>query len=117
MLNDDFLIDCGYKRFERSNIDPEGIECKYQKRFDDDIGKKYFITANKWRSFKHPFRDEVLPESFEFEVCFSDKETGKPIKLAFYSGWLLSEAEAMVEQLWKTGLFEYYERFDETETE
>ena len=43
-----FLEDRGYKRYSPSVIDGEGVTDCFQKRFDDEKGKKYFINVKRW---------------------------------------------------------------------
>ena len=48
MMTDEYIIEKGYKEFEPSPLKNNSISKCFQKRFDDENGKKYFITINKW---------------------------------------------------------------------
>lgn len=104
------LIEKGYKHFKPGPLDHEGITDMYQKRFDDKVGKKYFITIHKWRAWTHPYTGEVYRPTYEFNVQFS--YCGKPINMTAFSGWELEEAEQKYEEIWQKCNFDYYEIFD-----
>lgn len=107
---DEVLKEHGYHEFEPGKYDSQYIETKFQKRFDDEIGKKYFITINKWHSFTNPLSNEQYGPGYEFTTQFNIHENC--IDLNLFSGWSVEEAEKQVEELWQTGKFDYYEVFD-----
>ena len=110
----DELIARGYKRYEPSRIDPEGVECLLQKRFDDDFGKKFFITVRIWRRWVHPYTGDISPQSYEFDIQFSEDD--KPINVQFFGGsWTIDEVEDRVEKMWYEMDFDYYEVWDTEE--
>ena len=48
-MDDEYLLERGYKEYLPNPVlDNESIVKKFQKRFDDDFGKKYFIDVTKW---------------------------------------------------------------------
>ena len=47
-MTDEYLIEQGYKKYEPTRFDNESVVARFQKRFDDDFGKKYFIDVLKW---------------------------------------------------------------------
>ena len=116
-MTDQYLIEKGFHQFRPTpRLDPERIETKFQKRYDDIFGKKYFITINKWGEFKHPYTGEVFPASYEYDVQLhkkDDRENAKAVDLLFHSTWGLEEVEEYMEKLFDTGLFEYYEKWEE----
>ena len=98
------------KIIEYSRKYNEGIEKNYQKCFRDDIGRKYFIDIHKWRDIRHPYTGELIEGGYEFTTQLSDKNTDKPIDLNLFSGWIIEEAEATIERIWKTQ-FRYYDKY------
>jgi len=119
-MTDQDLINRGFKQFEKASFEPYGIETKFQKRYDDEIGKRYFITVNKWRSIVDSRTGMKWPPNYEYEVYF-EKHDGdgkggfgeKAIKILLYAGWGIDEVEEYVQKLFETGLFEYYEKWEE----
>lgn len=101
------LIEKGYKEFKPEPFKSLSISTGYQKRFDDKIGKKYFISIYKWKSWVHPTTQEVIPESYEYEIQFT--RGGKALDLLFHSSWDIDDVEHQVEFLWETGYYDYYE--------
>lgn len=106
---DEYLRIKGYKEFKPSPIDNQGI-CKcFQKRFDDEIGKKYFITVNKWdwtytNSISYDF-------TYEYTLQLYNKDKHNPINMTLFSGWEIDEVEEFIKELWTTDRFDYYEVF------
>lgn len=116
-MTDQDLLDRGFKQFApMPHLDPEGIETRFQKRYDDEVGKRYFITVNKWRVFKHPYTGEEFPATYEYSVQLYKKESRRDVKavdLLFHSAWSIDEVEEQMEKLYETGLFEYYEKWED----
>lgn len=110
---DDYIMSRGYVRYEPNSFDYPGIVDKFQKRFDDENGKKYFIDVVKYGEITHPVTGEEIPASYEYEVYLKPKKMGCTIKLLLYAGVggsdELTEVEEYVESLFNTGLYEYYE--------
>ena len=106
-IYDDFLIRRGYKEFPPTPYDRYVSKC-FQKRFDDKIGKKYFITVCKYDPI-HPM-DSV---GYEYNIQLKNINNENPINLNYFAGWEVEEVEEYMDKLWATGLFGYYERWDE----
>ncbi len=118
MVDDKILLDAGYVRFEKNKMfDSEGVECKYQKRFDDENGTKYFITVDKWKPYAHPYTGKQIIGGYEFFIQLSDKETDAPVNIQLFSGWDLDAAEKRAEDFWNMGVWRYYEEFEHSRTE
>lgn len=98
LYNEELLIKNGYKKYKPSPIDNECITDLYQKRFDDDIGKKYFITINRWNS--------------ECTTQLYQKDTHNVLDISFHKDWELKDVEFYIEKLFNTGKFDYYERWN-----
>lgn len=117
-MNDEYLLERGYKQYKPLPvIDNESIVAKFQKRFDDDFGKKYFIDISKWSYDFIPVnrRDEWWkPYSYEYDLyvtMFGEEE--KPIYLKFGTSWTLEEVEAFAEDFFNKMKPNYYEDWDE----
>ena len=112
MLSTEELLERGYTQFiPNYQFKSKDIELCYQKRFNDKNGKKYFITINKWRAFTM-VNGTTIPSNFEYEVQLYSKNEHEPLDLLFHSDWTLDRVEKYMEQLWNTGLFDYYEMFE-----
>ena len=106
-IYDEYLIKRGYKEFTTAPYNEYASKC-FQKRFDDKIGKKYFITVHKYDPI-HPM-DSV---GYEYGVQLKNVNNENPINLNYFAGWKVEEVEEYMDKLWATGLFGYYERWDE----
>lgn len=117
-MDDKYLLERGYKQYKPLPvIDNESIVAKFQKRFDDDFGKKYFIDVAKWSHDYIPAdrRDEWwTPYSYAYHLyvtMFEEKE--KPIYLEFGTSWTLEEVEKFAEDFFNKMEPNYYEDWDE----
>lgn len=117
-MDDKYLLEHGYKQYKPLPvIDNESIVAKFQKRFDDDFGKKYFIDIAKWSHDYVPEyrRDEWwTPYSYAYHLyvtMFEEKE--KPIYLEFGTSWTLEEVEEFAEDFFNKMEPNYYEDWDE----
>ncbi len=115
-MTDEYLIERGYKKYPPvTAFYDKYIVAMFQKRFDDNFGKKYFINVLKW---SHDFipaerRDEWWePFSYEYEVSMTMFEDDKGIDLKFHSSWAVEEVENFVEDFFKKMKPNYYEDWD-----
>ena len=103
------LTEHGYKKWiPGSRIDT--FDYSYQKRFDDDFGKKYFIDFQFYDYMKY-YHDHGI--SVKASVTFNNdnEEPGKldkPVWLDFDFN-SIEQAEAFVEMMWKASNSQYYE--------
>ena len=111
------LLKAGYAEYRPGPLDHESIERKFQKRIDDEVGKKYFINAHKWRDAVHPTTGEKISSPIEFEIQLCDKETGNPVNLLLFGGWTIEDIEKRAEEFWDMGCWKYYEVFQSPEEE
>jgi hypothetical protein len=112
MMTDEYIIEKGYKEFEPTYLNsPNVVKC-FQKRFDDDKGKKYFITINKW-DWTSFHRNDMVDYSYELETQIYKKNTHEPIDMTFFAGWNVDEVEEYMEKIWSPELFDYYEEWYE----
>lgn len=117
-MDDEYLLERGYKEYLPNPVlDNESIVKKFQKRFDDDFGKKYFIDVAKWSHDYVPVhrRDEWwTPFSYAYHLyvsMFGEEE--KPIYLEFGTSWTLEEVEKFAEDFFNKMEPNYYESWDE----
>ena len=110
MMTDEYIIEKGYKEFEPSSLKNNSISKCFQKRFDDENGKKYFITINKW-DWTWTHRDDMPDHSYELETQLYKKDTREPIDMTFFSGWEIDDTEEYLEKIWNTEMFDYYEEW------
>ena len=116
-MTDQDFISRGFKQFPPTYpIDSDGIETKFQKRYDDEIGKRYFITVNKWKPIVDHRDGKTWPPNYEYEIYFQKddgNDSTKAIKILLYAGWDIDEVEEYIQKLFETGLFDYYEKWEE----
>ena len=111
-MNDEYLFEHGYKQYPPSPIDSEHIVAKFQKRFDDDFGKKYFIDVSKCSQ-------EFIPEYhrnkwwtpfvYEYDSYVTVSEEEKPVYIKFGTSWTLEEVEKFMENFFDKMEPNYYE--------
>lgn len=101
----DEILENGYKEYPVNSF----VKCDkfFQKRFRDEKGTKYFIDIEY---FEH---QGILEPSFEYVVYFTVGEDNRAIRIRLYSGWSLTQVEEFVEKMWKTKLYNYYEKDEE----
>lgn len=103
------MTDRGYKEFEPTRFHSAGIRRCFQKRFDDDTGKRYFIDVHEWEPFSGC--ENVVP--YEYEIQLYQKGTHNPINLLFFAGWDLDSVEEHVKNMFESGMYDYYERWED----
>ena len=101
--NDEFFIDKGFHRYEKTEFQNDGIDYNFQKRYDDEIGKKYFLDVAKW-NWKEFHRSELPDYSYEISCQLYKKDDHKAVDIQFHSDWDLEEVEDFVEFLFQNGL-------------
>lgn len=110
------FIDKGYTPYDPTPFDSNSIIKRYQKCFKDDVGKKYFIDILVWdNSFVPPDRRDKWWHrySYEYSTQLYGKGTHDAIDFLYHSSWTLEAVEKNLEQLFATGLFDYYEEWDQ----
>lgn len=114
-MTDEKLLERGYKQYSPTPFDNNSIVARFQKRFDDDFGKKYFIDALKWSQEYVPLdrRDKWWkPFVYEYEVQITIGENENSINLGFFSSWTIEEVEEFMEDFFKKMQPNYYESWD-----
>ena len=118
-LTDEYFLNRGYKKYDKTQFQRSDIYLyNFQKRFDDEKGKKYFIDinkySNKWMSEYDKQQDWYKPYSYTYSCQLYEKETHAPINLEFFSDWSIERVESFVERLFQNGELDYYEKWDES---
>lgn len=114
-INDEYLLKHGYKEYPPTPFDRDSIVKRFQKRFDDNNGKKYFIDVVKWAHYFVPpdRRDEHWkPFGYEYETHITMYEDEKPINIKFFSNWELEDVENFMENFFEKIKPNYYETWD-----
>lgn len=116
-ITDEYLLERGYKQYKPTPVlDSDLVVAKFQKRFDDDFGKKYFIDVVKW---SHDFVPEYhrdkwwKPFTYSYEVYTTMFENEDAMKIEFYSSWSLEQVEEFMEDFFDKMKPNYYEDWDE----
>lgn len=110
------FINKGYHAYNPTPFDSNSVEKRYQKRFDDEIGKKYFIDIIVWdNSFVPQDRRDKWwsPFGYEYSTQLYRKDSHDAVDFLFHSSWTLEQVEEHLEKLFDTGLYDYYEKWDE----
>jgi hypothetical protein len=116
-MTDEYLLEHGYKEYQPTAYDDDYIVGRFQKRFDDDIGKKYFINAIKYSQEYIPEcrRDRFWePFIYEYEVHITMNKNEDPLILHFLSSWNTEEIEEFMESFFERMNPNYYETWEES---
>lgn len=119
-INKDNLLAANYKSFDSSfeaQRYPEYYLESFQKRFDDDRGKKYYITLHALKDLK-PDRT-IFAVDCQFNVPHGDQELTFNAELLLRKNpdypplTQIEEMEEFYENLWQRLNCKHYERFNE----
>lgn len=113
-MTDEYLLEHGYKKYSPTSFDNECVVARFQKRFDDDYGKKYFIDISQWSQDYIPISyrsDDWELYGYEYEIHFSMYEEDKSLKLTFYNSWSLEEVENFAKEFFEKMKPNYYENW------
>lgn len=114
-MTDEYILEKGYKQCNPTHYDSEYIVARFQKRFDDECGKKYFINVLKWSHNFVPVerRDEYWqPYGYEYEVQVSMYDEKNTMDLHFFSDWTLNRVEEFMVEFFEKMCVDYYEVWD-----
>jgi hypothetical protein len=119
-INPEILEKNGYRSFNnnmRSHNNP-AYKISYQKRFDDEFGKKYFITFDFTHYKPGMFGNDSIPEdmSWEADVQLNTLDDGT-INLTYFGAknHKLEQVETFFETQFNTYLYKHYE-YDSSHT-
>ena len=48
VITDEYIKEHGFKEYNPTRFDNDSVILRFQKRYDDNFGKKYFIDILKW---------------------------------------------------------------------
>lgn len=115
---DEDFIKRGYKKYSKTPFDSESVMYNFQKRFDNENGKKYFIDIrkidNRWMEDKYVNKSWYRPFTYEYSCQLYKKETHDALDIDFHSSWTIEQVENFVEKLFQDGLLDYYETWEGT---
>ena len=102
------FIPLGFHEYKPTQFDPYVITC-FQKRYDDNIGKKYFLDIKV-----HDFTFADIPEQYHPAISCQlyQKYTHDAVNLDFID-WDLRQVENFVNAMFASGLLEHYETWEE----
>jgi hypothetical protein len=109
-MTDEYILSKGYKEFKPTQFDGSNVIKCFQKRFDDDKGKKYFITIKKW-DWREFHREDMPDYSYELETQLYKKDSHCPLNLTFFNGWTVDDVENHLEEMWNPDIYDYYEEW------
>ncbi len=113
---DEYFFNLGYKKYDKSQFDSDITIYNFQKRFDDEKGKKYFIdvhkVSNEWFSVSEKNKERYVPYSYTYSCQLYKKGAHVPVNMEFFSDWTIDQVEEFVEKLFQNGELDYYEKFD-----
>ena len=115
-MTNEYLLEQGYKKYPKTPFDNEFIVARFQRRFDDDFGKKYFIDVIRWSNDYIPVSHRGSNwelYSYEYEIHFSMYEEEKSLNLKFFNSWSLKEVEDFAEDFFNKMKPNYYESWDD----
>lgn len=110
MLTRNQLLAAGYKPFSQRNL-KQFTSQFYQKRFDDSVGKKYFITIAEYDNREHQDRIPQLKDfSYAPESQFETR--GVTFEVEMLSPESVEQMEMFFEDMWTSMMCEHYERWE-----
>ena len=118
MITEEILLKKGYKKFINSYVkdtESDTYACSYQKRFDDEIGKKYFITLDLHDCYYalSIFTSEHIKLWSVNVQFYIQKEATFKVEYFIYDNTTIQMIEAFYEKLWGVMGCKYYEKWDE----
>ena len=110
MLTREALLSAGYRQFKQKNI-REFTDQFYQKRFDDNQGKKYFITIAEYDNSKYKVSHPMLPD-FSYSPDGQFESNGTTFNVEMLTPKSVEEMEAFFERMWVDMKCDYYEEWE-----
>ena len=118
LMTNEYLEKKGYRKYRPTAFDNEHVVARFQKRFDDEIGKRYFIDVVRWSNEYIPENrrgDWWTPYNHEYEVQIYMFEDRKPLNFHFFCHWTLEEVEKYMEEFFEKMKPNYYETWYEND--
>lgn len=110
------LINAGYTRYDPPRF-KDCVTDIFQKCIKDDIGKRYFITVERWDYSGISAQGAAISPHFQWWNQMTYKSNGETVEIECFHGWSIEDAEKFYADLWRTGWFKYYERYDYADDE
>lgn len=114
-MTDEYLYEHGYAKYPPTPFDDKYVVARFQKRFDDNFGKKYFIDVLRWSHDYIPmsYRGEDWElYGYEYQMQFSMYTEEKSLELTLFNSWTLEEVENFAEEFFKKMKPNYYENWE-----
>ena len=102
VITDEYIKEHGFKEYNPTRFDNDSVILRFQKRYDDDFGKKYFIDILKWDNSYVPAdrRDKWWkPYSYTYETQITMFKDCKALNFEFFSDWTLEQVEKFMEEM------------------
>lgn len=105
----EWLVPKGFYEYKPTPFHKDTVKTCFQKRYDDDKGKKYFIDVDIW---DYSWSDRI-PENYIPEIRCQLYQTGThdAFNITFIS-WEIGQAEEFVENMFQSGVIEHYETWE-----
>ena len=115
-MTEEYILSKGYHKEKPLQFDDKAVICRYQKSFDDEIGKKYFIDILKYDLSRVPekMQTELKDiDAYEFEMQVTIGEGNKVINMRYFCDWTLDDVEKFAADFFDKMKINYYEIGDE----
>lgn len=115
-ITDEYLLEKGYKKYPPSPLDNKSVVARFQKRFDDNFGKKYFVDILRWSNDYIPMScrsEDFEIYSYEYEIYFSMCQEERDLKVKFFNNWSIEDVEIFAEDFFEKMHPNYYEDWDD----
>lgn len=112
---DKILIARGYKQYPPSAFDSDIVVALFQKRVDDENGKKYFINVKKndMSFIPEGHRGNYWkPFSYDYNIQVTFGEDERTVNLEMFSGWSIEQVEQFMKDFFDKMKPNYYELWD-----
>lgn len=104
-----YLIPLGFHEYKPTQFDKNYVVTCFQKRYDNEVGKKYFIDA---KVIDFTFTDKV---PMKFHLSYScqlyQKDTHEAFNIEFID-WGIKEIEEFINKMFDNNMLDYYEYWD-----
>lgn len=114
-MTDEYLYEHGYAKYPPTPFDDKYVVARFQKRFDDNFGKKYFIDVLRWSRDYIPMShrgEDWEPYGYEYQMQFSMYTEEKSLELTLFNSWTLEEVENFAEEFFEKMKPNYYENWE-----
>lgn len=102
------FIPLGFHEYKPTQFDHHVITC-FQKRYDDEIGKKYFLDIKvydfTWADILEQYHPSISCQLYQ-------KDTHDAVNLDFIN-WDIEQVEKFIDTMFKTNMLEHYETWEE----